>query len=254
MAIVCSMGHSMQLSEIGLRIMREIALSPESPTAYSLKDTLKKDYKTIHTTCKKLVEEGYLEETGDVNKKNVQKKVLRFSIYGFCYFVTKCGWFFPQPPIPMGYDHMDYNYPSQRKFLKNWQHLHETIAYFNLLSLKFQEMKGEEDKATTDILSHRLYFACSNIVKFSEEDWEAIKERRSKPTMRDMIKIHNPNRQLYIEMFEQLIHSSFLSDIQLTTDDVLTFFRGSKGTEYIKLHLMMENLRIQTELYCIKNF
>jgi hypothetical protein len=249
----------MQPSEIGYHIMREIALSPKPVTAYSLKDNLKKDYKTIHKTCKKLIDDGFLEETNGINIKNAQKNILKFSLYGFCFFVTKCGWFFGRE-LPL----IDYDYSSQRTLLKNWQHLHETIAYYFTLFLKIQEIEKElgnievQDRGIAALFSHRLYFACNNVVIFNEADNEFILKTESKWTMRELIKAHNPNWQLYIEMFDQLtefVSSPGIIDVQLySIDDVLKFFRVSKGNEFIKCHLERTNIRIQTKLYCIKNF
>ncbi|MCX5853418.1 MAG: hypothetical protein NTZ24_02325 [Deltaproteobacteria bacterium] len=83
------MNHSIEFSENELAVINQIARSSVPVSAWKIHKTLEKDYSTIHKACKKLIDRGLLETVTGTNDKNAKKNVLRFTLCGFCLFVTQ---------------------------------------------------------------------------------------------------------------------------------------------------------------------
>ena len=140
------MNHSMVFSENDLHILNKIAISPDPITAYELSTTLEKDYSTIHKACKKLVVLRILKSDNETNDKNVPKKILTFTLYGFCRFVAQSELFFTHGcnlSIDLDTDDTpgaEYGpIDDQMKILKKWKYLHESIDWVYSLILKMPE-------------------------------------------------------------------------------------------------------------------
>lgn len=151
------MEQSMMFSEFELHILNKVATCKTPLSAYDLsnhgdKET-GKDYSTVHKACKGLIKKGILEFDTETNDNNVQKKVLKFTLYGFCQYVAERSIFLYRQSI------------DQVSILKKWKHLHESFDWvYSLVSKK--AIKDDQEK--THILAG-MYFSCADVIKSVHE-------------------------------------------------------------------------------------
>jgi hypothetical protein len=198
----------MNFSENELHILNVIALSSEFVTAYELRTKMAKDYSTIHKTCKKLIDECILDTITDYNDKNAPKKFLKFTLFGFCVFVTQCKWFFDiesdgSEDIIAEYDDI---YSKQKQFLKRWKHLHEAFDWYYTCYLKLFEKNKELDSNNPEsefpsLFLHKLYFICKRIIDDIYSDFKIMRTW----SLERIIDDHDIKKQLYIETFDQIL-------------------------------------------------
>lgn len=168
MSIYDNMLHSIALSENEMQILNKIALSSPLISAYDLSDKgdktnrVEKDYSTVHKTCKKLINSGVLESVRVTNEKNVPKKVLKFTLFGFCLFVTQ-NELFTTRIFGKDLERFPVNdIAEQTKILKNWRHLHDAINWVYILLKK--ENIDEFERASWSLI--QLYNACSELIDY----------------------------------------------------------------------------------------
>ena len=246
--------HSIRFTENELLILNKISVSPILISRYDLsnkgrdkKNRLEIDVATVSKTCKKLVAEGILEEVIETNEKNVPKKVLKFSLYGFCLFVSQGKSFSFQSvriaeTIVVRRDRETKTFDDQMNILKKWKYLHESFDWTYSFILEMVE----KDAGFRDFLLIDLWERCKKVARetTSKIFYEPIPgrfiERQTFLDIAEQIDI-----QLYEEIFKGF---EFLNDLYPKSQTILTevcniIKKSDKGRPIIKKYIEREIVR-----------
>ena len=224
------MNHSINLSGNELDIINRIARSSNPISAYELSLATGKNYKTIHTACKKLIGAGILVSMRETNNKNAPKNVLRFTLYGFCLFIAKSELFIDTDNRLKIYDLAD-----QLHILHQWKHLHECFGWIYSLVLKMPK----HDNGHVVFILGRLHMICRQITNDAVLRTYILSEKiyreRTNAEISEMV-----DSQLYRVMFSNVFGFYILSSnfFEIPLDELVGVIKNSeKGQPKIKEYL-----------------
>ena len=241
------MNHSMEFSENERYILNQIARSSVPVSAYELSTTMEKDYSTIHKACKKLIDLGFLETVEGFNDRNSKKNVLRFTLCGFCLFVTQSELFgslgnglsiHPDGGKTLGeYTKTD----EHMKILKKWKYLHESIGWVYSLILKIPE----KDEGFKPFLLRQFDASCYRTTKEAISPKHTYYIENESPERTNTEILEFINSKLYEEVFsgfELFIRVLMLAEYppDLFNETINIIKKSKKGQPIIKEYLKRE--------------
>jgi hypothetical protein len=226
--MITSENEMQMFSENEMLILSKIAISSDSVTAYDLSITLGRDYSTIHKTCKKLIGAGVLEPSTETNDKNAPKKILRFTLWGFCLFIRETILFFLDAHLTT---------QQQVQVLKNWNYLHESLGWIYSFVVKVPDERERED-----ILYRFDFWVCRDIIDLglsrAFDGTKCIWRQRTIPEIFELI-----DSQLYNVVLEELFFWFILSRgttklAPIPLDEMVGIIKKSeKGESIIKSYV-----------------
>lgn len=253
------MNHSIVFTENELLILNKIAISPIPISRYELSDKgrdkkirLEINTATISKTCKKLVATGVLEDIVRTNKKNAPKKVLKFTLYGFCAFITQSELFVYGPlRLPVGVDikltAREYSSTDKQiKILENWSHLHESIDWIYSIFLK----TPNKQKGSKMLVLHQFNESCKSIIENTTPIEilgfpECLKRN---PTIPEIIKHVDTHLDVVVfdNLFKYYIIMNDIDNFFIPLNDALDIIKKSEtGRTKIKGYLQQKFLECE---------
>jgi hypothetical protein len=235
----------MKYSENEGIILNKIATSSDPLSAYDLAESMRKDYSTIHKTCKKLIGDGILEVSTQINEKNVGRKVLKFTFYGFLVFVSQSELFisptFSEPDIE-----------QIENILVRWGYLHEAIGWVHHLLLKGSnkdlKIKGE--------YFSQLYFSCKQILWGIRWDNGEYYRLKSQSNYLGTVIVETKPKKMFDDEFYRVIFKnlfvqfapfeSISKGVPVLPIDIIDLIKNSeRGYPLIKKHLKDETVKYE---------
>jgi len=157
------MKHSIELTPTDLRILRMIAFSSTSYSAYEISSTFgENSYSHVHKSCRKMVEMDLLKSDEMTNERNAPKKVFRLSLWGFCCVMNHV---YKEMKSCHQRSEMDDILDKLILLMRQWKHLHDGIECYAALFTKIEEldqnpfdaMQGLVEVCNRAVLTHFLY-------------------------------------------------------------------------------------------------
>jgi len=219
-------------TETDIRIIKQIAFSPQPISAYEISKSVgKNSYSHIQKACKELLGEQIIEFEDRINERNAPKKVFRLTLRGFCIFVVFSDVFKKEG---CDAEYSDDELEIINSFFERWKHLHEGIEGSHALFLKF--------------LNSNIKIGIM---------LEAFKKAIGKTFVADMVQMEYDGGNLkisdsfaYKRLYWDNLIKSFLDlsrETYFSLDDIIEIFKNSSGKGYL-IEEMENRIRYSEEL------